>query len=368
MRYRTFGKTGREVSVLGFGGMRFTEDDDEALATVRRAVELGINYIDTAPGYCNDRSEDLIGRALEGIRDKVFLSTKSHISRDATASEVRKRIETSLEWFRSERIEFYQMWNIQTWEQFEKVIATGGPYEGAQKAKEESLISHICFTTHAPGDVIRRVIESGLFEGVTMGYNVINAPFRREGIDAAREAGIGAVSMNSLAGGLIPRGRDFFSKASDDAGSVIATALRHNIVTPGLTIALSGMGTVAQVEENVAALSQEIEPDENIVREIQAAFKALGEKFCTSCGYCLPCPSGVPIHVYMKALDTERIAGEQEAQKYFRSVVPVIKKNPDCKPAADCDECGKCEELCTQSLAVMARMKEAAKYDRLLDE
>jgi predicted aldo/keto reductase-like oxidoreductase len=368
MRYKTFGKTGKEVSVLGFGGMRFTENDDEAIAVVRRAVELGINYIDTAPGYCQDRSEGLIGQALEGIRDKAYLSTKSHIGRDATADEMRKRLETSLERFRTERIEFYQMWNIASWEQFEKVTAPGGPYEGAVKAKEEGLIHHICFTTHAPGDVIRRVIETGLFEGVTMGYNVINAPFRREGIDAAREAGIGAVSMNSLAGGLVPQGREFFSDAAGEGESLIATALRHNFATPGLTVALSGMGRIAEVEENVAAAEADVEPDEETVRKIRAQFEALGEKFCTSCGYCMPCPSGVPIFFYVRTLDRERVAGEEAAEKYFRGLVPFIRKSEEWKPAAECTECGECVEKCTQGINVMEKIKEAAKYDRLLNE
>ena len=368
MIYRTFGRTGKEVSILGFGGMRFTEDDDEAIATVRRAVELGINYIDTAPGYCQDRSESLIGRALEGIRDKVYLSTKSHVGRDATADEMRKRLGTSLERFKTDHIDFYQMWNIASWEQFEKVTAPGGPFEGAVKAKEEGLVSHICFTTHAPGDIIRKVIETGLFEGVTLGYNVINAPFRREGIDAAREAGIGAVSMNSLAGGLIPQGREFFSPAAEEKGSLIATALRHNYATPGLTVALSGMGTIAEVEENAATAQEEVEPGEDLIGEIRDKFEALGEKFCTSCGYCMPCPSGVPIFLYVRTLDRERVAGKEVAEKAFRNLVPFIKKNPDWKPAAECAECGECEEKCTQGIAVMEKIKEAAKYDRLLNE
>jgi len=368
MRYKTFGKTGKKVSVLGFGGMRFGEDDDEALAVVRKVVETGINYIDTAPGYCSDRSEDIIGRALEGIRDKVYLSTKSSVGQDPTADDMRKRLEESLKRFRTEKIDFYQMWNIASMEHFEKVTKPGGPYEGAVKAKEEGLISHICFTTHAPGEVIRKIIESGLFEGVTMGYNVINAPFRREGIDAALEAGIGAISMNSLAGGVLPQGRGFFSSVVEPGKSIISTALRHNFATPGLTIALSGMGKISEVEENVAAAGDEVEPSEEMVKAIRGRFEALGENFCTSCGYCMPCPKGVPIFLYMRTLDLEKVAGKEEAEATFKKYVPWIKKNEKWTSAGECAECGECEEKCTQGLDIMKRMKEAVKYDRFLNE
>ena len=368
MRYKTFGNTGKEVSVLGFGGMRFTEDDDEAIAVVRRAVELGINYIDTAPGYCQDRSEGLIGRGLEGIRDKAYLSTKSSVGQDPTGDDMRKRLETSLERFKTDYIDFYQMWNIASMESFEKVTMPGGPYEAAVKAKEEGLISHICFTTHASGDVIRKIIESGLFEGVTMGYNVINAPFRREGIDAAREAGIGAISMNSLAGGVLPQGADFFSSIVEPGQSLISTALRHNFATPGLTIALSGMGKISEIEENVKAAEDEIEASEELVKAIRSRFEALGESFCTSCGYCMPCSNGVPIFIYMRIVDSEKVAGKEEAQARFKKFVPWIKKNEKWTSAGECTQCGECEEKCTQGLKIMERLKTVAEYDRFLNE
>nr|HPQ40569.1 aldo/keto reductase [bacterium] len=152
MHYRDYGKTGKRVSVIGFGGMRFTEDEDEGIRAMLRASELGINYFDTAPHYCKDRSEIIFGNAFKEFTRPFYVSSKSSIGEEKTADDVRRRVETALERMGTGKIHFFHMWCIMNWDHFEKVIAPGGPYEGALKLKDEGLVEHVVFSTHANGD------------------------------------------------------------------------------------------------------------------------------------------------------------------------------------------------------------------------
>ena len=168
MRYKNFEKTGKKVSALGFGGMRFDPENEEmSLRAVQRAAELGINYFDTAPGYCEDTSERFIGKALSELpkeqQEGLYISTKSHISADPKADDVRRRIDDQLKKFHRDKIEFYNMWCILDLEQFRNIMAPGGPYEGALKAKKEGLIEHICASTHASGEEIAEIVKADVF-------------------------------------------------------------------------------------------------------------------------------------------------------------------------------------------------------------
>ena len=151
MHYKEFGKTGKQVSVLGFGGMRFDpKDEDLAVSTIQRAAELGVNYFDTAPGYCEDDSETIIGKALAGLpsslRNKLFVSTKSHFKAEPTAKDVRKHIDSQLVKLQRDKFEFYQMWCLMDLEQFHAIMQPDGPYEGALQAKKEGADrSHMLF-------------------------------------------------------------------------------------------------------------------------------------------------------------------------------------------------------------------------------
>jgi len=139
MQYRGLGKTGVKVSALGFGAMRLPQiningntrvDEEKSIEMIHRAFELGVNYIDTAPGYCNGESEVVVGKALKGWRDKIYLSTKNPIE-NASGDDWRKRLENSLKKLDTDYIDFYHMWGI-NWETYEtKIDVKGGPLEAA---------------------------------------------------------------------------------------------------------------------------------------------------------------------------------------------------------------------------------------------
>jgi len=369
MRYKEFGKTGKKVSVLGFGGMRFDPEDEElAIRAVHRAVELCINYFDTAPGYCEDKSETFIGRALASLpgkrRNNIYISTKSHYRADPTADDVRRRIDDQLKKLRCEKIHFYNMWCILDQEQFDTIMKAGGPYEGAVKAKEEGLIEHICCSTHASGKDIAEIVKANVFEGITLGYNIMNHEFREEGLKASAEAGCAVVTMNPLGGGLLTRDEQKLkSFKEDESDSFIAAALRFNFYHPEITVVLSGMKNVDEVEFNVKTAESVKGPDPTVVKRLIQKFESLEESFCTGCEYCLEhCPENIQIHLYAQMWDRVRMKQSEETRRVYEIYLNDDERWLRGKRASDCTQCGECEQACTQKLPICEYMKNIATF------
>ncbi|MFC2165545.1 aldo/keto reductase [Acidobacteriota bacterium] len=369
MRFKEFGKTGKRVSVLGYGGMRFDPKDEElAIQTVHKAVELGINYFDTAPGYCDDKSETFIGNAFASLpkemQKNVYVSTKSYYTYDPTADDVRRRIADQIRILKREKIEFYNMWCIMDLSQFEKIMMPGGPYEGAAKAKEEGLIDHICGTVHASGKDIAEIVKANVFEGITLGYNIINYTFRKEGLEAAAKAGLGVVTMNPLGGGMLTRHKEMLQVIQDDEyDSFISAALRFNFSHPEITVVLSGMKDPIEVEANVQAAESVKEPDPAVIQSLIHKFESIGESFCTTCGYCLEhCPEKIQIHLYASFWDRVRMKQPDDVKRVYQIFLADEDRWFKGKRASDCTQCGECEEYCTQKLAIREYMKNIAEF------
>ena len=198
MQYTPYGKTGKRVSAVGFGGMRFDKgrSDQQNAELVRHAFCLGINYFDTAPGY--GRSEDIFGLAFKEMSGDFYVSTKAMPTAVPTAAKARKAVQKSLARMGVEKIDFYHVWCLRKMEHFDLALRPGGQYEGLLRCQEEGLIDHIACSTHQPGGEVRRVVDSGKFAGVTLGVNILNHPYRFDGVRAASEAGLGVVAMNPL--------------------------------------------------------------------------------------------------------------------------------------------------------------------------
>jgi uncharacterized protein len=358
MIYKDYGKTGKKVSAIGFGGMRFRKEDyensfEEAAKVAIRANELGVNYFDTAPFYCDDKSEEIMGTAFKYMPNPFYVSTKSSYSSEGTADAVRARIDKSLKRLGMEKINFFHMWCILNLEQYRKVMAPGGPYEGALKAKEEGLIEHITFSTHCNGEEIETIVNEGYFEGVTLGYNATNFAFRQRGIKAAFNKGLGVVTMNPLGGGVIPQNPDFYSFLKEDSkDSLVQAALKFNASHKEITITLPGMGTIAEVEENLRAGENfGIMTEEKLVR-IASLLNSSLDTLCTGCQYCKGCPKNIDIPKFMDSYNMYVLKGKTEEIK------GRLKGHwgMDFKGAAECISCGKCEKLCTQHLPIIERL------------
>jgi len=356
MLYNTYGKTGKRVSAVSFGGMRFRnpEDIDANAELIVYAHEKGINYFDTAPGYCGDKSEEIVGAAVRQLEPGTFyVSTKCGAS---DGDSVRRSIERSIERLGVERIHFFHIWCVVTLAQWEQ-RKQGGAVAAAFKAKEEGLVEHVVWSTHLRGAEIAAVIRENIFEGVTLGYCAINFPFREEGLKAARQAGIGVVTMNPLGGGIIPQnaGRFDFIRTPDDPDTVTA-ALRFNISNPAVTTALVGFSDREQIDLAVRAV-EDFQPHpeehlETLKKQIEDSFNEL----CTGCGYCMPCPHEVDIPKLMDAYNHRVLSGKDQAllnRLKWHWGLPA-------KSAADCVACGQCEELCTQRLPIIDRLREVA--------
>jgi hypothetical protein len=336
--------------------MRFANpgDLDACAALVCYAHSRGINYFDTAPLYCNDKSEEIMGRAFRALpRDSFFVSTKSFA---ADGDELRASIDNSLRRLQVDRIDFFHIWCLLRPEQLEERIRRGA-IAAAQRAQREGLVKHLVVSSHLGGDDNAAVLESGLFAGITIGYNALNFPFRARTLEAAERRNAGVVTMNPLGGGLIPRNaaRLSFLKGPQDR-DVVQAALRFNVSQSAITAALVGFSSEREIDEAVAAVDGfKPYPAEHIER-VKANIGASFEGFCTGCGYCMPCPVDVQIPKLMDAFNSKILDGNdaaiQDRLKWHWGIAPDA--------AAACIDCGACENACTQHLPIRDRLRAIA--------
>ena len=365
MLYREYGKTGKELSVIGFGGMRFDnpEDIDANAEIVLHAYRKGVNYFDTAPAYCEDKSEDIVGAAIKQMEPGTFYVSTKCSSPDG--GKLRGRLEASLKRLGVERIDFYHIWCVMSKEAWQKRKA-GGAVAAAWKAKEEGLIGHVAMSSHMPGNEMSDVLDEGLLEGVTLGYCAIDFPYRDEGVNAAGRLGLGVVTMNPLGGGLIPRNAERFSfLRGPENASVVAAALRFNVSNPAVTSAIVGFTTKQHVDEAVAAIEGFQPYSRARIEQIREHILDSFDGLCTGCGYCLPCSEGLPIPRIMDAYDFRTLTDGNDQQARNR-----LKWHWGLSPAeaAKCTECGDCEDKCTQHLPIRERMKEIAALAKAPDK
>jgi hypothetical protein len=356
MLTRPYGKTGKNVSVIGFGGMRFPHprDLDASAALVRHAHARGICYFDTAPYYSEDKSEEIFGLGLAGLpRDSFFVSTKCS---DADGGALRASLERSLARLRLDRIDFFHIWCLLRPGDLGERIR-GGAVAAAQRARDEGLIGHLVVSSHLNGDDNAAVLGRGLFEGMLIGYNALNFPFRGKTLEAAARHGVGLVTMNPLGGGMIPRNpeRLAFLKGPHDT-DVVQAALRFNLSHPAVTCALVGFSSEREIDHAVAAVEGFVPYPAEHVERLKRSVGAHFDGFCTGCGYCLPCPAAVEIPKLMDAFNTGVLDGGGEAVrnrlKWHWSIPPDA--------AAVCTECGQCEDACTQHLPIRERLRAIA--------
>ncbi|MFW5689762.1 MAG: aldo/keto reductase, partial [Spirochaetota bacterium] len=288
MLYKNYGKTGKSVSVVGFGGMRFedVDDTDACVEMMVRAAEGGINYFDTAPKYFGTKSEEAYGAGLAELRRRnlpYYLSTKTFESEE---SAIRREIEGQLERLGVDSIDFYHIWcitNLENWRERKG----DGVLEAFQKLKDEGLIRHICVSSHLIGDEIKELLMEGVFEGVLFGYSAYNFATRQQAFDAIRAHDLGCVVMNPLGGGLIPNNPDLFSfiKTQPDE-SVVEAALRFLIAHDDITVSLVGFGSKEHVDEAISAVEGYQEISARKLEEIKQGASANFEGICTGCQYC----------------------------------------------------------------------------------
>ena len=329
MEYRDLGKTGLKVSRLGLGGLPLQRiDEAETKKIIQSLLDTGINYIDTARGYTI--SEELLGEALEGVRDKFILATKSMAR---TKEEMARDIDISLKNLRTDYIDLYQVHNPNM-DQLEKVCGSGGALEALFEAREAGKIGHIGITAHSP-KVFEKALELPWVETIMFPYNVVENQ-GEEYIRACQEKNIGFIAMKPMAGGNIESG---------------TLAVRYILDNPAVTVAIPGMAAVSEVEENAAAAGNNAPLSEEEKEKAAAIRKELGTQFCRRCNYCAPCTVGIGIsNVFLFAGYLRRY-----------DLAGWAKSRYDAQPVkADvCIECGACEKRCPYNLPIREMLKKA---------
>ena len=366
MRYAEYGKTGKMVSVVGFGGMRFDESMPDAhnAELVRHACAKGINYFDTAPGY--GKSEDYFGLAFRDMPGEYYVSTKAMPGSNETAEKARASLMRSMERMKVDKVHFFHVWCLRKMEHYELAMKPGGMYDGLVKCKEEGLIDHIAISSHQPGGDIRRMLSSGKFDGVLMGINILNFPFRWDGVEAAIELGCGVVAMNPLGGGQIPKHADRLGFLARDGRTPTEAALRFVVGCPQITIALVGFTKTEHVAL-ACRVADEAEPFDQA--ELARIGRHLGENMnavCTGCGYCKDCPQEIPVPSYLQVYNEKAMFGarDEEMAKQVKDQHVWGALAGRRASAAECIECGRCEEACTQHLPIIERLKELAEWEK----
>ncbi len=370
MQYRAFGNTGIQISALGFGAMRLPRltgegqegfDHDAGIVLLRQGIDAGINYIDTAPGYCDQESEIIVGKAMKnGYRDKVYLSTKLP-GDDRGYDAARARLEASLKRMDTDHVNFYHLWGI-SWDRFDTQARPEGQVDMALKAKEEGLIRHLSFSFHDAPENMIRLIDTGLFSSVLCQYNLLDRS-NEEAIAYAHEKGLGVVVMGPIGGGRLGYPSQVVqSLLPGKIQSSPEIALRFVLSNPNVSCALSGMGDERMVTENahIASTSTTLTPEEQeqVVRSMEEN-KRRAELYCTGCNYCMPCPAGVNIPLNFEIMNYHRVYG---LTGYARDQYAKIGTLPwmQGEKASACVGCAACEEKCPQHLKIRDQLAETA--------
>ncbi len=360
MLYRPYGKTGEQVSILSMGGMRY-----EAPTEIDRMAEIplylyeqGVTYFDTAPGYCQDKSEIILGTAIKEMKKrqaaggrKFLVATKTFA---ATEDDVRKQLETSLERLNVDQIDFYHTWCLKSWPEWEE-RQKKGVVAAFRKMKEEGLVRHICVSSHLDAADTARLVGEGVYEGILLGFCAANFMYREEGIKAAHAAGLGVMVMNPLGGGVYWQAPDKFEFLKREPGDdLLRGGLRFVMSYPEVTGALVGVRNLDDARTAVEAVEGIKLYDAAGLEAAKASACEGFAQLCTGCGYCKDCPEGIPVPRLMDTFNY--VTMRQEAQvwgrlKYHWGVDPVDAVIDSCI------DCGQCEQECTQQLPIRERMR-----------
>lgn len=333
MKTVRLGKTGLEVSRVGFGGIpiqRLTQA--EAIKVVQRCLDLGITFLDTANGYTT--SEERIGKAIAGRREQVVIATKTG-GRDKTTAQ--EHLELSLKRLNTDYVDLWQFHNVSTFEAYEKVLGPNGAMEAAQEALRAGKVRHIGITSHSM-DMALKAVSLGYFQTVQFPFNFVTNEAAQELVPLAKKHNVGFIAMKPMAGGLL-----------EDANLAIKYLLQFENVVPD-----PGIEKIKEIEEIVDIVDGSWELTSWERREMERIREQVGTRFCRRCGYCQPCPQGVNIPVviniqsFWRRMPVERlitgwIAGAMEGAK-------------------QCVQCGECEEKCPYHLPIREMIVENIEF------
>ena len=365
MNYRKFGKLKWRPSALGFGAMRLPILDgdagkiDEPLAIemIRYAINNGVNYVDSAYPYHKGQSEIVVGKALkDGYREKVKLATKMPCWLVNTADDFDKYFNEQLKKLQTDKIDFYLLHGLGK-ERWPKVRDLG-VLKWAEKKLDEGKIGYLGFSFHDELPSFKEIVDAHDWTFCQIQYNYVDTNYQAgtEGLHYAAKRGLAVVVMEPIAGGRLainpPEGIKKLWTEGHHHWKPAEWALQWVWNQPEVSLLLSGMSAMQQVEENVKAAGRSgvgklAREDLRLIDTVAKKYKEMGFVGCTGCRYCMPCPSGVAIPEIFSYFN----------EFYMKERDPAIKAKykEQLKPeqwAKNCTRCGRCEDLCPQHLPI----------------
>jgi uncharacterized protein len=364
MKYRQFGKLAWRPSALGFGCMRFPTlggdssriDEAEATRMLRYAIDRGVNYVDTAYPYHSGNSELVVGRALgDGYRDRVQLATKFPSWKAQTPEDFDKYLNEQLGKLQTDRIDFYLLHSLgaRSWAKMQEL----GVLQMAEKALADGRIRHLGFSFHDKYPVFQQIVDgypSWTFCQIQHNYMDIENQAGTRGLHYAASKGLAVIIMEPLLGGKLvdpPAPVQAIWDGAAKKRSAAEWALQWLWNQPEVSLVLSGMSTMRQVEENLASAgrsriglltSQELA----LFDRARARYDELCPIPCTQCEYCLPCSSGVAIPHNFAAYNEGKMYGKPaEGRAAYRWI-------PEKERASACTTCRECEDKCPQKIPI----------------
>lgn len=384
MLYRKMPGIKEDLSILGFGCMRFPLidndiskiDEKKAEEMLRYAIEKGVNYIDTAYPYHGKgtpeggESEPFVGRVLsDGLRDRVMLATKLPSWFIERREDMDIYLNNQLKRLQSDSIDFYLVHalNIKYWNSLSVI----GIIDFLDKAREDGRIRYAGFSFHDDSiDLFKEIVDSYNWDFCQIQYNYLDENYQagKEGLEYAADKGLGIVIMEPLKGGSLAvnmpdDANKVFTSANPDRKPVdwaLSWLWNHKDVH----VVLSGMNTLEQVVENIqiAERAKEGSLDKNEIDAVNRVKEIMNSKVkvdCTTCGYCMPCPEGVDIprnfsyYNDYHRFDDNNIRSNSKI--IYNSVLTEDQK------ALSCVECGTCEPLCPQNIPIIEKLKDVAR-------
>lgn len=323
MEKTRLGQTDLMVSKLGFGSIPIQRvPEDEGVAVVRRCLELGITYLDTANAYTT--SEGRIGKAIAGQHDGLILSTKSQArTREGIASHLKQ----SFDQLGVKYIDLYLFHNVSDLKNLETVLDPHGPMAVLKEAKRAGQIRHIGITSHQM-DTAKAAVKSDQFEAIMFPFNVVACEAADELLPLARKHDVGFIAMKPLAGGML-----------DDATMAFKFLLQFPDVVP-----IPGIERIPEIEEIVGVLEGPREMSAAEQENMQRLRQETGNQFCRRCDYCQPCTAEIPISTVMAFPSIAKRMPRESLVSGF--LADAMEK------AANCTECGDCEERCPYHLPI----------------
>lgn len=381
MLYRTLGNTGKQVSTLSFGCMRYPRiggasrggkiDEPRAARQIHQAIDGGINYFDTAYVYDAGKNETVLGSILAGgHRNKVMIATKLPPYMVHSPKDMDTILETQLKRLQTDHIDFYLIHALNDLEGWNR-LKEQGALEFIEGAKKAGKIGHIGFSYHGEKESFKQLVDDYPWEFCQIQYNYLDENYQagKEGLLYAFDKGLGVTVMEPLRGGMltgkVPAGVEKIWEQSEVTRSPAEWALRWLWNHPQVATVLSGMNDEGHISENIRVAGESLPGSMSsselaLVDQVKQEYFKLKKVDCTGCGYCMPCPAGVNIPMCFGFYNTKHLFGGNGANFQYTFFTSGLTGG---KPtyASLCIQCGKCEKACPQHIAIRQELKQVVR-------